>query len=87
MSWTRTLPPLQTWVRAGAATIDVQVDADAKQVEVRVTDDAAGWPTARSASVDDLDGRGLSIIEHLVDDWRITAHDTGKSVTATWFRC
>jgi anti-sigma regulatory factor (Ser/Thr protein kinase) len=73
-------------VRAGAATIDLQVNADAERVDVRVTDDAAGWPIARAASVHDQGGRGLSIIEHLADSWSTTAHSPGKTVTATWFR-
>ena len=71
-------------VRAGAASIDVQVYADGDRVEVRVTDDAPGWPTARDAATDALDGRGLAIIEQLVDSWTTRAHAQGKTVTATW---
>ncbi|MCW2784399.1 MAG: hypothetical protein JWP74_916 [Marmoricola sp.] len=73
-------------VRAGAATIDVQVSAHADRVDVRVTDDADGWPTAREATVDSLGGRGLAIVEELADTWTATARSPGKSVTATWFR-
>jgi len=71
-------------VRAGAGSVDVEVFADGDRVEVRVTDDAAGWPTARDAATDALDGRGLAIIEQLVDSWTTRAHAHGKTVTATW---
>jgi anti-sigma regulatory factor (Ser/Thr protein kinase) len=71
-------------VRAGATSIDVQVFADGDKVEVQVTDDAAGWPTARNAADDALGGRGLAIIDKLVDSWTTRAHEQGKTVTATW---
>jgi anti-sigma regulatory factor (Ser/Thr protein kinase) len=73
-------------VRAGAATVDVQVQLGADRVEVQVSDDAAGWPSARVADAEDLGGRGLSIVEALADRVRTTAHRPGKTVTATWFR-
>jgi anti-sigma regulatory factor (Ser/Thr protein kinase) len=73
-------------VRAGAGSVDVQVEADAERVDIRVTDDAAGWPSARPAGVDDLGGRGLAIIEHLADSVTTTPHGRGKTVTASWFR-
>jgi anti-sigma regulatory factor (Ser/Thr protein kinase) len=73
-------------VQSGAADIELEVQADAQRVDVRVTDDGPGWPLTRTATVDDLGGRGLDIIEKLTDTWCITAHGLGKTVTATWFR-
>jgi two-component sensor histidine kinase len=73
-------------VRAGATTVDVQVQADADRVDLEVTDDAAGWPAARIANLDDLGGRGLSIVELLADSWTTTARHPGKTVTVSWFR-
>lgn len=72
-------------VRAGAETIEVRLLADNGQIEVRVTDDAAGWPTPRAAGIDDLGGRGLGIVEGLADRWGTLPHEPGKAVTATWF--
>src|SRR5690349_14258218 len=73
-------------VRAGATKIDVQVDSDAERLEVQVTDDAVGWPTPRASTKDDLDGRGLAIVEELADSWSATAGNPGKTVTAIWYR-
>ena len=73
-------------VRAGAEVIEVHVHSDAQQIEVRVADDAPGWPTPRSAELDDLDGRGLAIVNELADRWTASPGNPGKSVTATWFR-
>jgi len=73
-------------VRAGAAIIDVQLQATAKRVDLRVSDDAGGWPTPRSAGPEDTDGRGLAIVERLADSWETIAGNPGKTVTATWFR-
>lgn len=73
-------------VRAGAELIEVHVRTDARQIEVRVDDDAPGWPTPREADLDDLDGRGLAIVDQLADRWTASPGNPGKSVTATWFR-
>ena len=73
-------------VRAGAGRIDVDLRADARRVDLKVADDAPGWPTPRSAALDDLDGRGLAIVEELAHRWTTSPGNPGKSVTATWFR-
>lgn len=72
-------------VRAGARNIDVDLRADDHRVDVQVADDAPGWPTPRTASHDDLDGRGLAIVDELADRWTTSPGSPGKSVTATWF--
>lgn len=73
-------------VRAGASTIDVDLRADEHRIDVKVADDAPGWPTPRTASLDDLDGRGLAIVDELAHRWTTSPGTPGKSVTATWFR-
>jgi anti-sigma regulatory factor (Ser/Thr protein kinase) len=73
-------------VRAGAGTIDVDLFATRDVVELRVTDDASGWPTPRQYGADDIGGRGLAIVEELADSWKAIARSPGKTVTATWFR-
>jgi anti-sigma regulatory factor (Ser/Thr protein kinase) len=73
-------------VRAGAGTIDVGLVAKRGRVEIEVTDDAEGWPVRKSASFEDLGGRGLAIVEKLADSWTATAGNPGKTVTATWFQ-
>ena len=73
-------------VRAGAGTIDVDLHADATQIDLRVADDAPGWPEPRTAGQDELNGRGLAIVEQLADRWTATERSPGKTVTATWFR-
>ena len=73
-------------VRAGAATIDIDVRASEGRVDLLVADDAPGWPTPRNAAADDLDGRGLAIVDELAHRWTTSPGNPGKSVTATWFR-
>lgn len=73
-------------VRAGAGTIDVDLRADSRRVDLKVVDDAPGWPTPRNASQDDLDGRGLAIVDELAHRWTASPGNPGKAVTATWFR-
>lgn len=72
-------------VRAGADSIEVRVETDARQIEVCVADDAPGWPTPRSAHPDDLGGRGLAIVDRLADRWTTSPGNPGKAVTAVWF--
>jgi anti-sigma regulatory factor (Ser/Thr protein kinase) len=69
-------------VRAHARVIELELCIDQREVEVRVTDDAAGWPTARTAADDSLDGRGLDIVDQLADSWRTVRRRTGKTVIA-----
>jgi len=73
-------------VRAGARTIDVDLRADEHRIDVKVADDAPGWPTPRLAAVEDLDGRGLAIVDELAHRWTTSPGSPGQSVTATWYR-
>lgn len=72
-------------VQAGATTIEVSMRIARKRLELMVTDDAGGWPTPTTASVDDTAGRGLMLVEQLADAWDITRRRPGKAVTASWF--
>ncbi len=72
-------------VRAGAGTVDVQLQSTPGRLDLRVSDDATGWPTPRGASAADPDGRGLAIVELLTDRWDAVPRNPGKTVTATWF--
>ena len=73
-------------VRAGASQIEVDLTAHGDRVDVRVADDAPGWPTPRNAATEDLNGRGLQIVDELAHRWTTSPGNPGKSVTATWFR-
>jgi len=67
-------------VRAGATVIDLTLEVGPQRVEVEVTDDAAGWPTPRTAGPDGVDGRGLEIVDQLADHWHTVASPPGKRV-------
>ena len=71
-------------VVAGASYIEVEVRVDDDRVELTVLDDARGWPTLQQSTSEDVNGRGLAIVEQLAHDWAVTSSEDGKSVTATW---
>lgn len=71
-------------VTAGASAVDVEVLASGGAFELRVHDDAAGWPQARDAAADSLGGRGLAIVDRLSHSWTVDRLPAGKCVTATW---
>jgi signal transduction histidine kinase len=73
-------------VRARARVVDVELRVEDDRVEVRVTDDAAGWPTPQPADIESVDGRGLEIVDQLADSWHTVARQPGKSVVATCLR-
>ena len=72
-------------VQAGATSVEVKLRTRDQRLELIVTDDAAGWPTPRPATDRDVDGRGLTIVAHLSDEWTVAGHTSGKSVIARWF--
>jgi anti-sigma regulatory factor (Ser/Thr protein kinase) len=73
-------------VRAGARAIDVELLASRDDLELRVTDDAPGWPEARQPDWDEAHGRGLAIVADIADHWHTTGLRSGKRVTVTWSR-
>lgn len=71
-------------VRAGATTITLELTADDDVLALSVSDDAPGWPIARTPAWGEVGGRGLTIVEKIADEWTTTTLDTGKRVTACW---
>lgn len=71
-------------VRAGATVIEVELVVGEEGVELQVSDDASGWPTLRQAATDDLDGRGLQIVEDIADEWHTVSLTPGKRVAVAW---
>lgn len=64
-------------------TWQVRFVAGAETVAVRVTDGgAATAPSVRRADSDAVDGRGLSIVAALADDWGVETDGAGQSVWA-----
>jgi len=56
---------------------------DKRMIEVRVTDGGAPQlPRPRTASIDEADGRGLTIVEALADRWGVDKDGLGQSVWA-----
>jgi serine/threonine-protein kinase RsbW len=52
------------------------------EVVVRVTDGSGGRPRLRSASVDDIHGRGLTIVDSVAREWGCDYGDERKTVWA-----
>jgi anti-sigma regulatory factor (Ser/Thr protein kinase) len=73
-------------VQAGATAIEITVRVTPRRLDLVVVDDAEGWPTPTSATLDDTAGRGLSIVDQLTDRWDVAAKKNGKAVTTSWFR-
>lgn len=73
-------------VRAGAEVVDVELAYADDVVELRVTDDAPGWPEPRTADWDEANGRGLAIVADVADRWHATSLRRGKRVTVAWMR-
>ena len=70
-------------VRHAASAFAVEVDLQAGELTVRVTDDGPGLPAVRSTAPQEPTGRGLRVVESLSDDWGIQTTGSGKTV---WFR-
>jgi two-component sensor histidine kinase len=71
-------------VRAGADSVEVELVSAGDDLELRVTDDAAGWPEPRSPEWDEAQGRGLAIVTDVADGWHTTSLRQGKQVTVRW---
>ncbi len=64
-------------VRAGGRRVRLLLSLDPDCLHIRVSDDAVGWPTPRTARPDDPDGRGLQMINAIASDWGVVARDEG----------
>lgn len=63
-------------------TLDVSWDIDASGVRVCVSDPSDDSPRPRVAADDEPDGRGLTIVKAVSDDWGVERSAHGKSVWA-----
>jgi anti-sigma regulatory factor (Ser/Thr protein kinase) len=69
-------------VRAGCQHLTVRLAVDRSRVRVAVDDDAGGVPRPRVAGVEDVGGRGLTIVGALSRGWGTESTAAGKSVWA-----
>lgn len=69
-------------VRAGSETVHVSIRHDGDVIEIRVRDEADGWPEQRHAAVDDPTGRGLPLVSAVSRRWGVRLADRGKVVWA-----
>jgi two-component sensor histidine kinase len=68
---------------AGAQAVDVVLRAQPPYLELRVTDDADGFPTQAYPASEDSRGRGLMIIASLAEAW---GYDRGSLEKTVWAR-
>lgn len=73
-------------VTAGASYIEVELAVSDGRVDLTVVDDAHGWPTLQQPTSEEVNGRGLAIVEQLAHEWDVSSGENGKSVMASWLR-
>lgn len=62
-------------------TLPLEVTADDKRIRITVVDGSALRPVARQVEADETSGRGMHIVEELVDRWGTDDdHEGGKLV-------
>jgi serine/threonine-protein kinase RsbW len=64
-------------VRHTASNFSVEIEQNARDVTVRVTDQGDGEPVMRSPGATDPSGRGLRLVEKLADSFGVT-HDAAR---------
>lgn len=64
------------------STIRVTVHVDSHWVRVEVEDEGRGQPVLRPQAPNELQGRGLAVVDRLSTDWGTDRHDGRKVV---WF--
>lgn len=69
-------------LRAGASSVGVLVRLHRGELEIAVTDDAAGNPQLQRADPRDSHGRGLLIVQAMCAQWGVEAVPVGKRVWA-----
>jgi anti-sigma regulatory factor (Ser/Thr protein kinase) len=69
-------------IRHGAAPVRVRAGVSRRGLRVEVDDEAAGRVSARRAGPEDVDGRGLYLVESLSDRWGCRPSRGGKRI---WF--
>ena len=70
-------------VHANSAPV-LSLAATGSELVLRVDDESPELPVARAAGPDDLGGRGLVVVDALVDRWGIDTRPGGKSVWAAF---
>ena len=71
-------------VQAGSDTVDVLLELHQTRSVIRVRDYAPGRPVrVQSPHINDIGGRGLTIVDAVSGDWGTDPHSTGKTVWAT----
>lgn len=68
-------------VRHGESPFRAVISRNAGVVRIGIEDAGPGWPAHRNARLDDLDGRGVAIVEALADRWGCDKSSDGK---ITW---
>jgi anti-sigma regulatory factor (Ser/Thr protein kinase) len=70
-------------VRHARSLVHLRVVRRHSTVRVEIHDDASAMPRFREPAPDDLDGRGLHLVEALADEWGVTPSvPRGKTVWA-----
>lgn len=67
-------------VQSGSTYVDIDAVVSREQIVLTVDDDGRGWPTLNEAAPGDTSGRGLTIVDHLADQWEVLARLEGKRV-------
>jgi two-component sensor histidine kinase len=65
--------------------ITVAIECDSTGVAVAVADDSPAMPTVRRASVNDIGGRGMQLVDRLAASWGSRPREDGRGKTV-WFR-
>ena len=70
-------------VRHAAPPITLRVACDGSSgLQVYVSDGEPSAPAPRQASADAENGRGMTLVDYISDDWGVQPHADGKTV---WF--
>lgn len=70
----------------GRGPIELSVALDDAVAEVTVTDSGGGHPRLRPDEPNAEHGRGLVLVDALVDDWGVRRDDDSPETTTVWFR-
>jgi anti-sigma regulatory factor (Ser/Thr protein kinase) len=69
-------------IRHGAAPVRLRAGLEGRGLRVEVDDEAAGRVRPRRPGHEDVDGRGLHLVDSLADRWGCRRVDGGKRI---WF--
>jgi anti-sigma regulatory factor (Ser/Thr protein kinase) len=69
-------------IRHGAPPVTLEITCDGDTLQVRVSDTSPDLPALRTAGDDDVDGRGLRIVDVLSDSYGVDLLASRKAVWA-----